>query len=92
VHATVYGIPGSHPVKTALLMLDHKGIGHRLVQVPSVLCRPALRAMGFPAGTVPALRLDGRRLQTTRAIARALEEIRPDPPLYPSDPGARGAV
>ena len=92
MRATVYGIPGSHPVKTGVLMLERKGIEYRLVQVPSVLCRPVLRAMGFPGPTVPAVKIDGRRLQTTRAIARALEELRPHPPLFPEDPAQRAAV
>jgi glutathione S-transferase len=91
--ATVYGIPGSHPVRTGLLMLEHKGIDHRLVDVPSMLCRPYLRARGFPGPTVPAIRLDdGTKLQTTTAISRALDELVPDPPLFPADPEARRAV
>ena len=90
--ATVYGIPGSHPVRACRLMLDRKGIPYKVVQVPNVVCRPLLRARGFPAGTVPAVRLDGRRLQTTRQISRALDEIRPDPPLFPSDPDHRARV
>ena len=92
MRASVYGIPGSHPVKSAVLMLEHKGIDHRVVQVPSVLCRPALRAMGFPGPTVPAVKLDGRRMQTTGVIARELDQIRPHPPLFTSDPQARAAV
>jgi len=40
----------------------------------------------------PGLKLDGRRVQGTREIARALEEARPDPPLYPADRVARDAV
>jgi glutathione S-transferase len=79
-------------VKSALLMLDHKGIGHQVVQVPPVLCRPALRAMGFPGPTVPAVKIDGRRIQTTRAIARELDQLRPHPPLFPDDPGVRAVV
>jgi glutathione S-transferase len=43
-------------------------------------------------GTVPALQIDGRRVKTNREIARALEEIRPDPPLFPADPERRRAV
>jgi glutathione S-transferase len=73
-------------------MLDHKGIEYGLTQVPNVVCRPVLRAMGFPAGTVPALKLDGRKLQTTRAISRALEKVAPDPPLFPADPDLRMKV
>ena len=92
MQATVYGIPGSHPVKSGVLMLEHKGIAHRVVQVPPVLCRPALRAMGFPAGTVPAVKLDGRRIQTTLALSRTLDELRPHPPLFPDDPDRRRAV
>ena len=90
--ATVYGIPGSHPVRAARLMLDHKGIPYKLVQVPNVACRPALRAMGFPQGTVPAIKLDGRKLQQTLGISRALDEIRPEPPLFPADATARARV
>jgi glutathione S-transferase len=43
-------------------------------------------------GTVPALRVDGRRVQTNRRIARFLDDLRPDPPLYPADPARRQAV
>jgi glutathione S-transferase len=38
---------------------------------------------------VPALVLDGRRLQTTKVIARALDEVRPQPRLVPDDPRVR---
>lgn len=37
-------------------------------------------------GTVPALRIDGRRVMTNRAIARALDELQPEPALFPGDP------
>jgi glutathione S-transferase len=43
-------------------------------------------------GTVPALRIDGERVQTNRAIARHLERVRPLPPLFPADPARRQAV
>ena len=92
MRATVYGIPGSHPVRACRLMLDRKGIDYDLVQMPSVVCRPVLRAMGFPGGTVPAIKLDGRRLQTTLAISRALDEVKLDPPLFPADPELRERV
>jgi glutathione S-transferase len=41
---------------------------------------------------VPALKIDGRKVQTSLAIARELERIKPDPPLYPADPANRAAV
>ena len=91
--ATVYGIPGSHPVRMALAMLDRKGIDWKLVDMPPVAGRPYLRARGFSGPTVPAIRFDdGRRLQTTRAISRELDRLVPEPPLFPGDPQKRAAV
>jgi glutathione S-transferase len=43
-------------------------------------------------GTVPALRIDGQRVKRNREIARYLESVRPDPPLFPADPDRRLAV
>ncbi len=43
-------------------------------------------------GTVPALRYGSRRVQTNRRIARFLDEVRGDPPLFPSDAQRRQAV
>ena len=53
---------------------------------------PLLRAAGFRGYTVPALEIDGRRVQTSLAIARELERIKPDPPLYPADDAERARV
>ncbi len=92
MQAIVYAVPGSHPVKAALLMLDRKGVEWRRRDLPVVVDRPLLRAMGFPGPTVPAIKIDGRKVQTTRAIARALDELVPEPPLFPSDPDRRAAV
>ena len=41
-------------------------------------------------GTVPALLLDGQRIQTNIAIARYLERTRPEPPLYPGEGSCAG--
>ena len=90
--AKVYGVPGSHPTKTATLMLAHKGIDAKRTDLPLVLARPFLRARGFPGPTVPAVRLDGRRVQTTRALSRALDELVPTPALFPPDPELRAKV
>jgi glutathione S-transferase len=92
MQATVYALAGSHPVKAALLMLDRKGIEWRRRDLANVVDRPLLRAMGFPGPTVPAVKLDGRKIQTTRALARALDELVPEPPLFPADPDRRASV
>jgi glutathione S-transferase len=67
-------------------MLDHKGVEHELVDFTPGLQPLMLRAHGFRAATVPALSIDGRRVQGTLKISRALEGIVPEPPLFPSDP------
>jgi glutathione S-transferase len=92
MQATVYALAGSHAVKAALLMLDHKGIEWRRRDLVNVVDRPLLRLMGFPGPTVPAVKLDGRRIQTTRALSRELDEIVPERPLFPADPDRRVAV
>ena len=51
-----------------------------------------LRTRGFRGGTVPAIKINGRKLQQSRAISRALEELKPEPPLFPADPQRRLAV
>jgi glutathione S-transferase len=43
-------------------------------------------------GTVPALRMNGDRVQTNRGISRYLDRIQPDPPLFPADPSYRREV
>jgi glutathione S-transferase len=43
-------------------------------------------------GTVPALLLEGQRIQTNRLIARHLERVHPDPPLFPAETGRREVV
>ncbi|HEX3510262.1 MAG TPA: glutathione S-transferase N-terminal domain-containing protein [Solirubrobacteraceae bacterium] len=112
--ATLYVIPGSHACRAAMLMLEHKRVEYRTIELPTGAHPLLVRALGFPGssgpmrtlhdgphrllatldrlGTVPALRLDGRRVQTNRAIASHLEQVRPEPPLYPSDPELLGAV
>jgi len=73
-------------------MLQAKGVAFERVDLVPVLSRVWLRMTGFPAGTVPALRLDGLRIQGSCAIARAVDSIYPEPPLFPSDPAVRVEV
>jgi len=90
--ATLYVIPGSHPAMAARLMLEHKGIEYRRVDLMPVISRAALKALRFPGVTVPALKLDGRRVQGSVQIARELDRLRPEPPLFPGDAELRTAV
>jgi glutathione S-transferase len=90
--ARLYVIPASHPSIAAQLMLEHKGIPYKRTDLLPVISKGVLRAARFPGVTVPALKIDGRKVQGSRPIARALEEIRPEPPLFPADPEKRAAV
>ncbi len=90
--ARLFVIPGSHPATTAALMLDFKGIAFDRTDLIPVVSKGVLRAAGFPRVTVPALKIEGERVQGSREISRALDRIKPDPPLFPADPTERAAV
>jgi glutathione S-transferase len=86
---TLYGTLPSPPSQSARLMLERKGIDHKVVWLLPGLWPALLRTRGFRGGTVPAMKIDGRRLQSSREISRALEEAKGDPPLFPADPMRR---
>ena len=90
--AKLYVIPGSHPAMTARLMLEAKGIPYKRTDLMPVVSKAALKALGFPGVTVPALKIGGEKVQGSREIARALDRIQPEPPLFPADPAERTAV
>jgi glutathione S-transferase len=82
----LYVIPASHPCTTAELMLKRKGIDYKRRDLVTAMHIPILKAMRFPARTVPAIKTDdGQKIQGTRNISRYLEELRPAPPLFPAD-------
>ncbi|HKZ13509.1 MAG TPA: glutathione S-transferase N-terminal domain-containing protein [Solirubrobacterales bacterium] len=90
--ARLFVIPASHPATTAALMLDFKGIDYKRTDLMPVVAKGVLRAAGFPRATVPALKIEGEKVQGSREISRALDRIRPEPPLFPADPDKRAAV
>lgn len=73
-------------------MLEFKGIETKVVELLPGLHPLLLRGFGFRRGTVPALKLDGRRIEGSLEIAQALEAAVPEPSLYPADPERRRAV
>jgi len=90
--ARLYAVPASHPSLAVELMLRHKGIAYKRTDLVPVVSRAVVRGLGFPGKTVPALKIDGRKLVGSDKISRALEEIQPDPPLYAADPERRAAI
>jgi glutathione S-transferase len=73
-------------------MLQRKGIPYKRTDLLPVISKGVLRAVGFPGITVPALKIDGTKVQGSRQIARELERLYPEPPLFPTDPEQRAAV
>jgi glutathione S-transferase len=92
MEARLYVIPASHPSIAVQLMLEHKGVAYKRTDLMPVVSKGVLRAVGFPGNTVPALKIDGDKVQGSRPIARELERLRPEPPLFPADPEQRAAV
>ncbi len=81
----LYMFPGSNSVRTAELMLRHKDIAYEQVILKRGAHVTQLPALGFTGTTVPALEIDGRLVQRTREISRALDLVKPEPRLFPID-------
>jgi glutathione S-transferase len=92
VEARLFVIPASHPSIAAQLMLEHKGIAYKRTDLLPVISKVVLRAAGFPGTTVPALKIDGHRVQGSREVARELDRRQPEPALFPADAEKRAAV
>lgn len=92
MNVRLYTIPGSHPGETVQLMLRHKGIAFKRTDLFPAISRVIVRALRFPGPTVPALKIDGQRIQGSRQISRELDRLQPEPPLFPVDPDKRAAV
>jgi glutathione S-transferase len=92
VKVRLYTLPASHPGTAAKRMLEHKGIPYTRVDLLPGVSRAALRLLRFPGNTVPAVVIDGRRVQGSRKIAQELERLHPNPPLFPADADHRAAV
>lgn len=80
----------SHFSEKARWALDYKGVPHeRRTPLPGMHGPAALVLTRGRQRRLPVLELDGRRIGDSTAIIAALEASRPDPPLYPDDPGDR---
>ena len=88
----LYVMPISNAAAAAEAMAAHKRIPHRVVRLMPGLHPPLLRFAGFEGFTVPALELDGRKVQGSRRIARLLDEVSAERPLFPADPELRARV
>jgi glutathione S-transferase len=93
---TLYVVHGSHPCAAVEKALTLKGMEYSRIEWPPPMHAPIQWVM-FGARTVPAVKItadDGstEKISGSRAIMRRLEQINPEPPLYPTDPAQRRAV
>jgi glutathione S-transferase len=87
----LYVVHGSHPCAAVERALELKGLAFRRIELPPPLHAP-LQRLRFGGRTVPAMRLDGEKVSGSRAILRRLDELRPEPALWPADARARALV
>jgi glutathione S-transferase len=90
--ARLYVTSLSNPSKAAAAMLSYKRLPYRRVNLPAGFHPMLVRAAGFQGRTVPALELDGRHVQGSLEISRALDEAIAERPLFPPEPFARRSV
>ena len=88
----LYEFEASNACLVTRLGLELKQIEYHPVRLTPFLHVRALKRLGFERRTVPALEIDGRRVQGSLEIARELDVLRPEPPLFPAEPSARRAV
>jgi glutathione S-transferase len=88
----LYVVHGSHPCAAVERALELKGLRFRRIELPPPLHAPIQRVL-FGARTVPAMKLDdGEKVSGSRAILRRLEELAPEPALWPAGDEQRALV
>jgi glutathione S-transferase len=90
--ARLYGLGHSHPVLAARLALELSEIQFEHRDLFPGLHGIVVRAKGFAGWTVPALVLEGRKVQGSLAIARELHRVAPDAGLFPRNHERRRLV
>ena len=83
---TLHVLPPSHPCMTATVALRLKGLEYERVEfVPGQHVEQMQAIYGESNHTVPGLLVDGEPVHGSRAILARLEQLAPDPVLYPSE-------
>jgi glutathione S-transferase len=75
-------------VERSRIVLAEKGLPHE-VEFIELANKPAWFLGVSPMGRVPVLLVDGRPIFESMVINELLNELQPDPPLFPEDPVAR---
>jgi glutathione S-transferase len=81
--AKLYAIHGSHPCRAVARAMRMKGIDYKIVEIvppAQVIVQPLV----FRKRTVPGVKFEnGEKVAGSREIMRRLDQMRPDPPLFP---------
>jgi glutathione S-transferase len=80
---TLHVLPPSHPCMTAVRALELKGLDFEKVELAFGAHVDEMTKI-YGAHTVPGMLVDGEPVHGSRAILARLEELVPDPPLYPA--------
>ncbi|MEA2171386.1 MAG: hypothetical protein QOF76_4686 [Solirubrobacteraceae bacterium] len=82
----LHALPPSHPCMTAEAALKLKGLDYERVDLKAGKHVEEMAALyGEGNTTVPGMMVDDEPVHTSRAILARLEELAPEPALYPSD-------
>lgn len=81
---TLHVLPPSHPCMTAEAALRRKGLEYERIELVAGPHNEEMeRLYGRGHATVPGLLVDGEPVHGSRPILARLEQLAPDPPLYP---------
>jgi len=81
---TLHVLPSSHPCLTVISALDMKGLEYeKVVLSPGPHNEEMASIYGEGRTTVPGLLVDGEPVHGSRPILARLEELEPEPSLYP---------
>jgi glutathione S-transferase len=80
----LHGLAPSHPCMTAEAALRHKGLEYERIDFqPGEHVEEMQKIYGEGNATVPGMTVDGEPVHGSRPILAKLEELAPDPSLYP---------
>jgi glutathione S-transferase len=86
----LYRAPWSTNVQRVTMALAHKGLPYEEVVISYDDRSPVVAVSAQPL--VPVLVVDGEVIADSMVIVARLEELVPDPPLFPADPAERALV
>jgi glutathione S-transferase len=80
---TLHVLAPSHPCRAAIKALERKGVPFETVELAFGEHVDEMTRI-YGSHTVPGMLVDGEPVHGSRAILARLEELVPDPPLYPA--------